>query len=123
MKDVGGLIAKLDHDRYAFREAASKTLAEHGPIVEGDLLRALAGKLSPEQRERMDALVKLLDPTLPPTGNTLRGLRCVWLLGRIGTPEARKVLAELATGAPGARVTVEAKEAVGSGSPEAATRP
>jgi WD40 repeat protein len=112
VKDVPGLIEKLDHPRYAVREAASKALAEHGDLVEGDLHRALAGKVSAEQRERLEGLVKLLDPTLPPTGNTLRGLRCVWLLDRIGTPEAKKVLAELATGAAGSRVTAEAKGAL-----------
>jgi len=112
VQDVAGLIARLDHARYAVREAASQRLAEYGELVEGDLLQALAGTPTAEQRERLERLAKLLDPTLPPTGDTLRGLRCVWVLDRIGTPEARKVLAELAAGAAGSRVTTEAMGAL-----------
>ena len=37
------------------------------------------------------------------------GLRAVEVLERIGTPEARQVLAKLADGAPEARLTQEAK--------------
>jgi hypothetical protein len=39
----------------------------------------------------------------------LRGLRCLWLLERLGTQEALATLKDLANGASGSRVTSEAK--------------
>jgi hypothetical protein len=43
----------------------------------------------------------------------LAELRAVWALELTGTPAARKVLEALAGGAAGARLTREAKEALG----------
>ena len=39
----------------------------------------------------------------------LRMLRAIEVLERIGTPEAKELLGRLAKGAPGARLTAEAK--------------
>lgn len=47
-----------------------------------------------------------------PPANTLRDLRAVEVLERIGTPKARQLLEKLAQGAPEARQTREAKAAV-----------
>jgi WD40 repeat protein len=111
-KDTAEQIARLDHPKYAVREEAVRVLAGRGMVVEEDLREALRRNPSAEQRERLETLLKKLDPAVPPTGETLRSVRCVWLLERIGTPEAKKVLSEMATGASGSRVTVEAKEAL-----------
>jgi WD40 repeat protein len=111
-KDTAEQIARLDHPKYAVREEAVRVLAGRGMVVEEDLREALRRNPSAEQRERLEALLKKLDSAVPPTGETLRGVRCVWLLERIGTSDAKKLLAEVATGASGSRVTVEAKEAL-----------
>jgi hypothetical protein len=42
----------------------------------------------------------------------VRGMRAVEVLERIGTAEARQVLQVIAQGAPGARLTREAQEAL-----------
>src|SRR5262249_37967288 len=103
-KDLPNLITKLDHSRYAVREEATGELAKRGEIIEGDLQEALKKASSAEQRARLEQLLAKLDPAVSPAGEVLRGLRCVWLLERLGTPEAKKLLAEVATGASGSRV-------------------
>ena len=47
------------------------------------------------------------EPDLPP--HVLRGVRAIEVLERIGTKEAKQVLQTAAKGAPGARLTEEAK--------------
>jgi WD40 repeat protein len=111
--DTAALIGRLDHSRYAVREEAVRELAGRGALIEEDLRNALRSSPSVEQRERLQVLLRKLDTAVPPTGETLRGLRCIWLLERISTPAAKQVLAEIATGATGSRVTIEAKEALG----------
>jgi hypothetical protein len=111
-RDTAEQIARLDDDRYPVREAASKTLAGRAEAVEDDLRLALRKPKSEEQRIRLEALLGKLDPATPPEGEHLRALRAVWLLERLGTPEAKKLLERLAGGAAGSRVTREAKAAL-----------
>jgi WD40 repeat protein len=111
--DTADLIAKLDHPRYVVREEAARELARRGTVVEGDLRTAWQKTPSAEQRERLEALLGKLNFAVPPSGDELRGLRAIWLLERIGTPEAKMGLERLASGAPGSRVTLEAKAARG----------
>jgi hypothetical protein len=110
--DTAEQIAKLDHPKYAVREEAARELARRGAVVEGDLRAARQTTASAEQRERLEGLLNKLNFAVPPDGEVLRGLRAVWLLERLGTAEANKVLAKLADGAPGSRVTAEAKAAL-----------
>ena len=51
-----------------------------------------------------------LSDVLPP--ETMRTIRAIMVLERIGSPEAQGVLETLARGAPGARETEEAKASV-----------
>jgi WD40 repeat protein len=113
LPDTAEQIAKLDHPRFAVREAAAKELAARGALVEGDLRAAWQKATSAEQRERLEALLSRLDPTVPPTGETLRSLRSIWLLERLGTPAAVRLLEKMARGAAGSRVTQEAKVVLG----------
>ncbi|MFO0842599.1 MAG: hypothetical protein U0797_09420 [Gemmataceae bacterium] len=63
-----------------------------------------------EARKRLERLLAAVDADVhTPSPERIRALRAVELLERIGTPAARRALAELAGGAPGARLTREAK--------------
>lgn len=107
------LIARLDHPRYAVRERAVADLAGRGELVEEDLRAAARTPRSAEQQARAQELLRRLDPKAPPSGGVLRALRCVWLLGAIGTPEAKRLLVEVADGCSSVRLASEAKAALG----------
>jgi hypothetical protein len=57
-------------------------------------------------------LEMLLTALRTPSSATLRTLRAIRVLEYVGTPEASEVLRALSGGAPEARVTEEAKEAL-----------
>jgi hypothetical protein len=105
-------IARLDDARYSVREEAAKELAGRGMAVEAELQTALKEPKSAEQRRRLEALLARLVPTVPPEGDELRGLRAVWLLERIGSGEAKKILERLAGGTSSSQVTAEAEAAL-----------
>jgi hypothetical protein len=102
-------LADLDAPAFAAREAAEKALAKVSAEIAPALDEALAAAGSPEVRARLTAIRGHSD-TLP--GALLRGLRAVEVLEVIGTPAAKQVLAELAGGANGRRLTAGAKAAV-----------
>ena len=104
-------ISDLGHDDFSQREAAMKRLAALGPLVAADLDRVMHDSESPEVRQRAGRLIGKWSDAVP-TGATLRTLRAIFVLERIGTPDARKVLTKLATGASGARETEEARAAL-----------
>ena len=106
------LIADLDADDFDRREAASKRLAALGKQAEPALRKALDETKSAEVRARVAPLLKALDEWAVTDPELLRALRGIWVLERIGTPEARAVLDELAKGAPEARQTQEARNAL-----------
>jgi hypothetical protein len=112
------LLADLDADEFEVRDKATHELERLGAAARASLdhERGRPG-LSPENRRRLDGLLKRLDA--PPSGERLRELRAVEVLERIGTPEARRVLEALAKGEPDARLTREAKAALGRLSPSA----
>jgi WD40 repeat protein len=103
------LVADLDDRQYRVRSRASRELERLGELAEPLLRRALAGKPSPEVRRRAQALFNKLDRQRLPHGDRLRQLRAVEVLERIPSPRARRVLAALARGGVGARLTLEAK--------------
>jgi WD40 repeat protein len=86
------LIADLDNDTFAVREKASRELLAAGSGAVGPLRKALAGKLSPEQKRRIRTLLAHL---LVKDSEQLRSLRALEVLERIGTPAAKMVLREL----------------------------
>ncbi|QJW94103.1 WD40 repeat domain-containing protein [Frigoriglobus tundricola] len=109
---VAGLIEKLGSAEFAERERASKELAALAPAVP-DQLRAAVGKSdSQEVRARLGAIVSRVSETKL-SGEGLRAVRAVEVLEQIGTPDAQKVLAELAAGAPGSALTQNATAALG----------
>jgi WD40 repeat protein len=108
---VRELLPKLDGEKYATREAAFGALKKLGPVIEMDLCAALEGKVSPEMRKRLQKLVDSWEKR-PTSAEELRGVRAIQVLERIGSAEARAVLARVAEGAPGAWLTQQARLAL-----------
>ncbi|MDB5312168.1 MAG: hypothetical protein JWO38_6370 [Gemmataceae bacterium] len=110
--EIRRLIAKLGADEFEARETAERQLRIYGERATAALREGLKTELTSEQRRRMELL--LVPPAAGPLagGETLRGVRAVGMLERIGTPEARRVLDVIAGGAAGARLTREAKAAL-----------
>jgi hypothetical protein len=104
------LVNDLDADRYATREAATSALQKLGDVADGELRAMLRGGLTAEQQRRLtDVLAGRL--LTEPDPDQLRALRAVEVLERVGTTEADALLAELAKGARGARLTRAADDA------------
>jgi hypothetical protein len=107
-KQVAQWIADLSSDDFEERRLATDHLERLGELAGPALRAALAANPPLEARRRMtDMLAKLRPAVLPP--EALRGVRGVQVLEMIANPEARKVLAVLAGGAAGARLTQEAQ--------------
>jgi hypothetical protein len=108
------LIAELDNDRFAVREEASRELERLGVVAEPALRQALRQAGSAEVRMRLTALLARLGPATPRAGSAdeLRLVRAVGVLEHIGTERARALLAALARGAPRARLTEDARDAL-----------
>jgi WD40 repeat protein len=109
-KIIQPLMADLDSNDFTTRERATKDLAKLGEPIKPALRKALETKPSEEVRRRVKELLDL--PRAVPSGETLRTLRAIQVLERIGTKDACAVLKKLSTGAEGARETREAKEAL-----------
>jgi WD40 repeat protein len=101
-------VADLDHKHFARRDRAMRELEAAGKDAEPALRKVLDGKPSLELRRRVLQLLEKLEPKAP-TADMVRPLRALEVLEALGTPEARKALETLASGAPGAWLTQEAK--------------
>jgi WD40 repeat protein len=108
---VQRLVAALDSDDFRTREKAAAALEALGEHAEPALRRVLAGEASAEVRRR--AAVLLEKTPSAPGPQTLRAIRAVEALEYAGTAAARELLESLARGAPEARLTREAKAALG----------
>jgi len=109
-KRLTSLLADLDSPKYQVREKALQELAKLGELAEPGLKRVLEGKPSLEVRQRVERLLEQLQGTII-APDRLREIRAVEALEHIGTAEARRLLQDLAQGAPEARLTQEAKAA------------
>jgi WD40 repeat protein len=107
-KEVEALIADLDAEEFAKREKAMRALTDAGPVVAPALQKALEAVPSVEKKRRIEQLLDTLSSGRP-SPEMLRPTRALELLERLDTPEARKLLEELAKGNPGARLTSDAK--------------
>jgi RNA polymerase sigma factor (sigma-70 family) len=105
--EIRKLLADLDSTQYERREAASRRLADLGEMAEAALEEALKADPSAEKRRRIEQL--LATPRVVRIPEQLRSLRAVEALEHIGNGEARRVLEGIAGGAPGARLTREAR--------------
>ncbi len=110
---VKRLLAELDDDSYAVRQKAAGELLRLADVAEADLRRAAASHPSAEVRSRARAILRKANkgPGASPSSEALRAERAVEVLERLGTPAARRLLDELAAGAPGAARTRQARAA------------
>jgi WD40 repeat protein len=105
------LFTDLNSEKFKDRDKASAELEKLGDLALGALQKRLAANPSLEMRQRMDKiLAKLQGPVKSP--DMLRMFGAIEALEKMGTPEALTVLEALASGAPGHRVTEDARLAV-----------
>lgn len=98
----------LSNANFAVRQQAMAALERCAEQVAHLAEQALKNPRDLEEKRRLELLLeKLDDPFSDP--NRLRIHRSLILLERIGTPEARQLLEELAQGAPAALLTTEAR--------------
>jgi hypothetical protein len=109
-KQIRQHIAELDSDTFAIRQKAFEQLAGLGRAAAPALREALRGNPSAEVRRRVAELLERA--SRPPTGEELRTLRALAALEHARTPEARRLLEELAGGVPEAPQTQEARAAL-----------
>jgi RNA polymerase sigma factor (sigma-70 family) len=103
---------ELDDAKFEVREKAEKELEKLDDLAEPALRERLKRNPGWEAHRRMERLLDNLTSGGSPAGEKLRGLRAIELLEQINTPESRKLLRTLADGAPGARLTREARAAL-----------
>ena len=102
-------IAQLDDKVFAVREKATAELASHGEQAEMALRQVRLKSPSLEVNRRIDRLLAQYASTeWRFSADSLRTIRCIEVLERIGTAEARAVLKNLTQGAPAAWATREA---------------
>jgi hypothetical protein len=101
-------IADLGSPTYKAREAAQKELARVGDTIEPELRRALEAATDGEVRRRLTLVLENI-PRPETRPEHLRELRAIEVLEHVGNVEARRLLADLANGAPEARTTREAR--------------
>jgi WD40 repeat protein len=111
--EVKRLLDDLGSEQAAVRDKAEKALADLGAleVVRKAVGQRLAAKPAEGVKVRLLRLEKRFqDGTITPT--TLKLLRAIEVLERVGTPAARQVLERVAGGAPGHPVTEDARGAV-----------
>jgi WD40 repeat protein len=108
---VQRLVANLNSDEFAVRDAANQELERLGDLAEPALRAALEAKPTLEVARQIERLLNRLgEPISDP--EQLRRIRGVEVLENIGTTEAIELLKALARGAPAARQTRDAKAAL-----------
>jgi len=100
-------VTDLDNDKFAVRQAAAKELEKAGEQVRSFIQDAFKGNVTLETRRRLEQILQNLSDT--PGPETVRTIRAIMALERIGSPDAQAALQSLARGAPRARETDEAK--------------
>jgi RNA polymerase sigma factor (sigma-70 family) len=112
-KRLARMLADLESDDFAVRQKAIADLEKLGEAALPAYRKALDDKPPLEARRPLnDLLEKAEQAWWDASGERLRSLRAIEALELAGTKEAREMLATLAAGAEGARLTEEAKAAL-----------
>jgi WD40 repeat protein len=101
----------LESNDFPVRQKAAKELEKLGELAEPVVREALRKPGSLERRQRLDLLVRQLKKN-PLTPRQIRELRAVEVVEKIGSAEARIILETLSKGAPEARLTRDARDAL-----------
>jgi WD40 repeat protein len=111
-------IEKLDSDGFATREEAERKLREIGARAEPALRQELAKTTSLERKLRIQRVLDSITPpfqALPLSGESLRGVRAIEVLERVGTAEARAILQAWSEQGGDLRLAAEARLALERG--------
>src|SRR5207253_11164832 len=100
----------LENPNFRTREAATKALAELDAQAAAAMRAALAKAPRAESRQRLEKLIAGL--VRDPTAEEIRAGRAVKAVELASTADARAMLAAWAGGAPGMRLTEDAKMAL-----------
>jgi RNA polymerase sigma factor (sigma-70 family) len=119
---VAKLIADLDSDAFAVREAATRELEKLADLAEPFLRKALEGNNSLEAQRRLKLLLEKAKG-IDLSAEQRRQLQAMEALEHSGTAEARRLLEDLATGAPQAWLTRRAVDTLKRLSEDAPPRP
>jgi len=104
------LIANLENQNFDVPSKGKRELEQLGHLAESALRRKLATNPSAEVRRSIEILIERLRVSSSP--ERLRELRAIEALERIGTPEARALLENLATGATEGFLTRQARSSL-----------
>jgi RNA polymerase sigma factor (sigma-70 family) len=111
-EQIDKLLTNLASGKFDVRRQASADLEKFGDVLLPALKEAHTRETSLEGRQRIEFLLKKVSN--PASNSTLvRDLRGVELLEAVASAEARQALQTLAGGANGARLTEEARAALG----------
>ncbi len=111
LKRIQRLLAGLDSNEFAVREAASKALAGLDEQATPYLEESLKSNDSAEVRVRVTRILEQRRRAAT-TADQIRQLRAVMVLERIGDGESKNLLRRWAGGPGGARLTMEASAAL-----------
>lgn len=112
---VRKLIAELGSVEYKTRVQAEAELIAYRDLVLAELEKSLKEGHPLETQRRLEGITQKARSAARLFGSdeAMRQWRALEILERIGTPEAREVIAALAKGVPGARLTQAAQMVVG----------
>jgi WD40 repeat protein len=116
------LVADLDNKSYAVRAKAFTILETQGALAAKELRKVIKDDMTLEMRRRVELLLGKLESFTPPPPE-LRDLRALAVLERIADDQARQLIEQLAEGSPEARLTQQARAALGRLKQRAAPAP
>jgi hypothetical protein len=111
-KHLDQLLSDLENDDFAQRQRAADELARLGALAAPALKKALTTQTALDTRKRIEQILERLTPGQTPAADTLRELRAIEALGRLGSKDSRALLEALAKGAPEAPLTLDARAAL-----------
>jgi WD40 repeat protein len=109
-KEVASLIAKLDSDKFAVRDEASRRLEAIAEFAE-PILRSSAAHSNLEMKRRIERILVSLSQH-PVTERERTAMRALETLERIATKDSILYLEELSKGPPDAQPTLDAQAAL-----------
>jgi hypothetical protein len=109
------LLEDLDSDEFQTRSSATTEIERFGELALGELQKAVREKNSLDKQRRLKSLLHKAQDAARPFGTTesVRQWRALEVLEKAPTPDAVSLLRDLAGGAPAARLTKEARLAMG----------